>query len=206
MVSFTDRLCYCHSTWDAQLYWAQKHLWAWLPQTRQPPDTRVGPGKRYNSFLQRWGGYQEAHWVVEGWVCPALDWTWRKAVNRSTCWNKHVSSGSSLLGESQSVGGVHPIRDWGRSEAYVKLSKNNTSCLLYGTLAPPPPRDGETRYRGYCTLRSKQPLVSAKIQQILIIINVQNCCAAQYFCENLDFSGFLFFDKYNFQKNIIYLN
>lgn len=49
----------------------------------------------------------------------------------------------------------------GRSEAYLKLGRNNSTCLLYGTLCSIPPRDGETSYSGYCTLRSKQPLVSA---------------------------------------------
>ncbi|KAL6488052.1 hypothetical protein MHYP_G00046780 [Metynnis hypsauchen] len=48
----------------------------------------------------------------------------------------------------------------GRSEAYLKLGRNNTTCMLYGTLSSVPPRDGETRYSGYCTLRSKQPLSS----------------------------------------------
>ncbi|KAI1895240.1 hypothetical protein AGOR_G00104270 [Albula goreensis] len=48
----------------------------------------------------------------------------------------------------------------GQSEAYLKLGRNNTTCLLYGTLCSTPPRDGETRYSGYCTLRSKQPLLS----------------------------------------------
>lgn len=48
----------------------------------------------------------------------------------------------------------------GQSEAYLKLSKNNNTLFLYGTLNSTPPRDGETRYSGYCTLRSKQPLVS----------------------------------------------
>ncbi|XP_072532855.1 complex I intermediate-associated protein 30, mitochondrial [Salminus brasiliensis] len=46
----------------------------------------------------------------------------------------------------------------GRSEAYLKLGKNNTTCLVYGTLCSVPPRDGQTRYSGYCTLRSKQIL------------------------------------------------
>lgn len=45
----------------------------------------------------------------------------------------------------------------GGSEAYLKLGKNNETALLYGTLCTRPPRDGETRYSGYCTLRSKQP-------------------------------------------------
>lgn len=49
----------------------------------------------------------------------------------------------------------------GRSEAYVKLGRNNSTCMLYGSLCSAPPRDGETRYSGYCTMRSKQPLVSA---------------------------------------------
>ncbi|XP_076841826.1 complex I intermediate-associated protein 30, mitochondrial [Brachyhypopomus gauderio] len=48
----------------------------------------------------------------------------------------------------------------GRSEAYVRLGRNNSTCLLYGTLCSVPPRDGETRYSGYCTLRSKQRLAS----------------------------------------------
>ncbi|KAG9274919.1 complex I intermediate-associated protein 30, mitochondrial [Astyanax mexicanus] len=48
----------------------------------------------------------------------------------------------------------------GQSEAYLKLGKNNTTCMLYGTLCSVPPRDGETRYSGYCTLRSKQTLLS----------------------------------------------
>ena len=48
----------------------------------------------------------------------------------------------------------------GQSEVYLKLGKNNDTCFLYGTLISNPPRDGETRYSGYCTMRSKQPLVS----------------------------------------------
>ncbi|XP_058470885.1 complex I intermediate-associated protein 30, mitochondrial [Solea solea] len=47
----------------------------------------------------------------------------------------------------------------GQSEVYLKLGKNNT-CFLYGTLSSTPPRDGETRYSGYCTMRSKQLLAS----------------------------------------------
>ena len=48
----------------------------------------------------------------------------------------------------------------GQSEAYLKLGRNDNTCLLYGSLCAAPPRDGETRYSGYCTLRSKQRLVS----------------------------------------------
>ncbi|KAM3871093.1 complex I intermediate-associated protein 30, mitochondrial [Diretmus argenteus] len=48
----------------------------------------------------------------------------------------------------------------GQSEAYLKLGRNNNTCLLYGTMSSTPPRDGETRYSGYCTMRSKQELAS----------------------------------------------
>lgn len=47
----------------------------------------------------------------------------------------------------------------GESEVHLKLGRNNT-CFLYGKLASKPPKDGETRYSGYCTMRSKQMLVS----------------------------------------------
>lgn len=47
----------------------------------------------------------------------------------------------------------------GQSEAYLKLGRNNT-CFFYGTLCSTTPKDGETRYSGYCTLRSKQKLLS----------------------------------------------
>ncbi|XP_033844698.1 complex I intermediate-associated protein 30, mitochondrial [Periophthalmus magnuspinnatus] len=65
--------------------------------------------------------------------------------------------------------GAESLEEWtvssdreigGQSEAYVKLGRNNNTCLLYGTLRSTPPRDGETRYSGYCTMRSKQQLAS----------------------------------------------
>ncbi|KAM6913015.1 complex I intermediate-associated protein 30, mitochondrial [Xenentodon cancila] len=45
----------------------------------------------------------------------------------------------------------------GQSEVHLKLSRNNNTCFLYGTLCSTPPRDGETRYSGYCSMRLKQP-------------------------------------------------
>ncbi|MED6232291.1 hypothetical protein ATANTOWER_026799 [Ataeniobius toweri] len=48
----------------------------------------------------------------------------------------------------------------GQSEIYLKLGRNSDTCFLHGTLQNAPPRDGETRYSGYCTMRSKQPLAS----------------------------------------------
>nr|XP_033807648.1 complex I intermediate-associated protein 30, mitochondrial isoform X2 [Geotrypetes seraphini] len=45
----------------------------------------------------------------------------------------------------------------GKSETYLKLSKNSQTALLYGTLNTSVPHDGETRYSGYCSLRSKMP-------------------------------------------------
>ena len=63
----------------------------------------------------------------------------------------------------------------GQSEVHLKLGKNNNTCLLYGTLSSTPPRDGETRYSGYCSMRSQQPMVSTGtktcgiIQSLLMI-------------------------------------
>lgn len=48
----------------------------------------------------------------------------------------------------------------GQSEVYLKLGRNSNTCFLYGTLCSTPPKDGETRYSGYCSMRSKQQLVS----------------------------------------------
>lgn len=47
----------------------------------------------------------------------------------------------------------------GRSEVDLQMGKTGQSCFLYGNLNSTPPRDGETRYSGYCTMRSKQPQV-----------------------------------------------
>lgn len=61
--------------------------------------------------------------------------------------------------EQWTVSSDHEIG--GQSEAFLKLGRNNNTCFLYGTLSSTPPKDGETRYSGYCTMRSKQQLVSA---------------------------------------------
>ncbi len=91
----------------------QKHQWAWLPQTRPASRHPLALAKDAIRFLQRFGGYQEAHWVDEGWVCPALDWTRRKAVNRSHTGTNTCPVGVPWTGESQSVGGVLRSGDWG---------------------------------------------------------------------------------------------
>lgn len=63
--------------------------------------------------------------------------------------------------------GPESLKEWtvssdreigGQSEISLTLGKHNT-CFLHGTLNTTPPRDGETRYSGYCTVRSKQPKV-----------------------------------------------
>ncbi|XP_028677406.1 complex I intermediate-associated protein 30, mitochondrial [Erpetoichthys calabaricus] len=46
----------------------------------------------------------------------------------------------------------------GKSKIYLRLSRNNQTALLYGNMCTEVPKDGETRYSGYCTLRSKQLL------------------------------------------------
>ncbi|KFQ31579.1 hypothetical protein N331_03611, partial [Merops nubicus] len=48
----------------------------------------------------------------------------------------------------------------GKSEVYLKLGRNNQAALLYGTLNTEVPRDGETKYSGYCSMRSK-PLMGS---------------------------------------------
>ncbi|NXD67385.1 CIA30 protein, partial [Eolophus roseicapillus] len=48
----------------------------------------------------------------------------------------------------------------GKSEVYLKLGRNNQTALLYGTLNTEVPRDGETKYSGYCSMRAK-PLVGS---------------------------------------------
>ncbi|XP_040268760.1 complex I intermediate-associated protein 30, mitochondrial [Bufo bufo] len=45
----------------------------------------------------------------------------------------------------------------GKSQAFLKLGNNNQTALFYGVLNNEVPRDGETKYSGYCTLRSKAP-------------------------------------------------
>ncbi|NWX41643.1 CIA30 protein, partial [Steatornis caripensis] len=48
----------------------------------------------------------------------------------------------------------------GKSEVYLKLGRNNQAALLYGTLNTEAPRDGETKYSGYCSMRAKPPVGS----------------------------------------------
>ncbi|XP_019406749.1 PREDICTED: complex I intermediate-associated protein 30, mitochondrial [Crocodylus porosus] len=46
----------------------------------------------------------------------------------------------------------------GKSEAYLKLGTNNKSAVFYGTLNTEVPRDGETKYSGYCGYKAKPQL------------------------------------------------
>lgn len=48
----------------------------------------------------------------------------------------------------------------GKSEVYLKLGRNNQAALLYGTINTEVPRDGETKYSGYCSMRAKPPVGS----------------------------------------------
>ncbi|XP_073495279.1 complex I intermediate-associated protein 30, mitochondrial isoform X2 [Phyllobates terribilis] len=45
----------------------------------------------------------------------------------------------------------------GKSQASLKIGNNSQTALFYGVLNNEVPRDGETRYSGYCTLRTKAP-------------------------------------------------
>ncbi|XP_061749893.1 complex I intermediate-associated protein 30, mitochondrial [Nerophis ophidion] len=79
---------------------------------------------------------------------------------------EHMKEQNQLIWEFR---GPESLEQWivssdveigGKSEAYLKVGRNNNTCLLYGTLRSTPPKDGETRYSGYCSMRSKQPLAS----------------------------------------------
>lgn len=48
----------------------------------------------------------------------------------------------------------------GKSEVYLKLGRNNQGAMLYGILNTEVPRDGETKYSGYCSMRAKPAVVS----------------------------------------------
>ncbi|XP_015719750.1 complex I intermediate-associated protein 30, mitochondrial [Coturnix japonica] len=43
----------------------------------------------------------------------------------------------------------------GKSEVHLKLGRNNQGAMLYGVLNTEVPRDGETKYSGYCSMRAK---------------------------------------------------
>lgn len=45
----------------------------------------------------------------------------------------------------------------GRSEIFLKMSKNNQSALLYGTLNSEAPQDGNNSQSGYCAMISRIP-------------------------------------------------
>ncbi|XP_029324224.1 complex I intermediate-associated protein 30, mitochondrial [Mus caroli] len=53
----------------------------------------------------------------------------------------------------------------GRSEIFLKMSKNNRSALLYGTLSSEPPQDGDSRQSGYCAMISRIPRVGVACSQ-----------------------------------------
>ncbi|XP_070576818.1 complex I intermediate-associated protein 30, mitochondrial-like [Ptychodera flava] len=72
---------------------------------------------------------------------------------------------SCLVATDQDIGG--------KSTAQFTLSKNNKG-LFHGTLCTEVPRDGETEYSGYCTLKTKQMYRSfnRKIQHDLSPFNM----------------------------------
>ncbi|XP_063803416.1 complex I intermediate-associated protein 30, mitochondrial [Pseudophryne corroboree] len=46
----------------------------------------------------------------------------------------------------------------GKSKAFLKLGSNSQTALFYGVLNSAVPRDGETNFSGYCTMRSTPPM------------------------------------------------
>lgn len=45
----------------------------------------------------------------------------------------------------------------GKSQAFLKLGSNDQTALFYGVLNNEVPRDGDTKFSGYCALRTKTP-------------------------------------------------
>ncbi|XP_062379017.1 complex I intermediate-associated protein 30, mitochondrial [Sardina pilchardus] len=95
-----------------------------------------------DEFLQPWVGPQGKPLIEHMLEKTRVLWEFRGPESL----NKWVVSSDQEIG--------------GRSEVYLKLGRNNNTCLLYGTLSATPPRDGETRYSGYCSMRSKQLFAS----------------------------------------------
>lgn len=62
----------------------------------------------------------------------------------------------------------------GKSEVYLKLGRNNQAAMLYGTLNTEVPRDGETKYSGYCSMRAK-PLVEEVLRLVQLQLSVFTC-------------------------------
>ncbi|XP_072120545.1 complex I intermediate-associated protein 30, mitochondrial [Mobula birostris] len=110
-----------------------------------------------------------------------LRWDWREGVESvrrqwSLTWEEMAarvrgpdgrSLRQELLEQNRVVWqfrGVDSLRHWvvssdqeigGRSSVRLGTGSNGCSALVSGHLSTEPPRDGETRYSGYCTLRSR---------------------------------------------------
>ncbi|CAJ0966528.1 unnamed protein product [Ranitomeya imitator] len=69
------------------------------------------------------------------------------------CWSRQAWCGSS---ESQKIW-TNDVEIGGKSQAFLKIGNNSQTALFYGVLNNDVPRDGETRFSGYCTLRTKAP-------------------------------------------------
>lgn len=54
----------------------------------------------------------------------------------------------------------------GKSQAFLKLGRNDQTALFYGVLNSEVPRDGETTSSGYCTLRSRPPKVCLNVKAL----------------------------------------
>ncbi|NXN18864.1 CIA30 protein, partial [Indicator maculatus] len=81
-------------------------------------------------------------------------------------WSKYLLEQTKVVWEFRSQEDLNKwvissdVEIGGKSEVYLKLGRNNQGALLYGTLNTEVPRDGETKYSGYCSMRAK-PLVGS---------------------------------------------
>lgn len=162
-------------TFPKQLVWASASPWSVILRNHQSGYRRPGQPKdkrwlwqRINfdfskgvdsvekhlgllkdEFLQRWVGPEGKPLVEHMLEQTRVMWEFRGP----------PSLNQWIVSSDQEIGG--------RSEIYLKLSRNNTTALLYGTLCSVPPRDGETRYSGYISMRSRQPRVSRALYFIV---------------------------------------
>lgn len=130
------------------------------PPYRRPGEPRKSPWENFNfSFAKGVEGIKK-HFKL---LAKELADPWEGPEGKPVM--EHMMEQNRVVWEFR---GPESLQDWtlssdreigGQSEVYLKLGRNDT-LFLYGTLCSTPPRDGETRYSGYCTVRSKQQLGS----------------------------------------------
>ncbi|XP_007883046.1 complex I intermediate-associated protein 30, mitochondrial [Callorhinchus milii] len=151
-----------HRSWLFGCLWGRLSPWARLALSRayrrpgSPPEN-VPPWKRFSFSLQRGvEGVRKQLGLLKEEVMEPLQGPGGRALREL------------LLEQTRVVWqfrGEDSLRQWmvscdqeigGRSRVDLTLGSNGKTALLSGELCVEVPRDGETRYSGYCTLRSRE--------------------------------------------------